>query len=167
MNNKLNKIIGVAMLVGLCVATDAAYGAAASSTISPSGISNVISGGVRVTGLTLSTPAATASTLWFYDSGSTNLTYTNGAWTQLTYSTGTGTNYYTNYFGVVTSNTFSTIVTNTSSIAVNTNWWPNVLTVNVPTNSTVVLAGNWTFLNGVTVTNAASGSGSATVNVNY
>lgn len=108
------------------------------------------------------------SFVWVFDSSSTNATFVIPAYTNISQLAQNYTNYYTNYYGAVNSNSFVGLVYVSNSVAQATNPFPLVGIFKVSSNSAPG-TGNATvnfryhFSSGVLLTN----DNSVTVNVTY
>ena len=110
------------------------------------------------------TPSTVASTIAFFDSANTNTTYTYNAYTNVSFYTSTNLqSIYTNYFGVITTNTYTGVVTTNTVVAGGTNTYPIVLSLTAPSNTVTIVNGSWRFISGVTTTN----TGAATVSMTF
>lgn len=77
-------------------------------------------------------------TVAFFDVGSTNLTYTNGAYSNYVSSVVTRTDIWTNYYGGTNTNTYSMLTNTWSTTAAATNNYSPFMLYLVPTNTTFV-----------------------------
>ena len=115
---------------------------------------------LTVSAFTIANGTGTNTYVQFNDSSTTNLYYTNNAYSVVTYATGSVTNIYTNYFGVLTTNTYTALIGTSNYVASNN--IPNniLLGVAVPANATTVINGLYRFFQGIQITN---GLGAVTV----
>lgn len=153
--------------VGLLTASHM-YGATVSFTVAAGAVTNMVptNGPSTITQLIVSSPVNNTTAFSIYDSGYTNLTYTNAAYTNiLSYATNYITT-WTNYYGATNSVTNLTLVDYTNTVAATTNFFPLRISGTVPTNGTIKYdTVNYYFTTGPVITN--TGAGTATVTVTY
>lgn len=155
----------------ICVVLTLSGGAATLSTIVASGTYTNLLGltqgrAVKITQINITATSTNAPILRIYDSPTTNIYYTNAAYSQdASYATNY-IQYYTNFFGQTNWTTNLAVVHYTVSNAATTNVYPLRFTAVAPTNTTVSFDGvNYNFINGVFATNA--GVGHSTVTITY
>jgi len=103
--------------------------------------------------------------LAMFDNIGTNSVYTNATYTTTAYTVGSVTNIYTNYFGVLNTNIYTALLSNSVSVAVSTsNLFAIPFAATIPANTTVVFDGSYQFLTGIHVTN---GLGQVTISGTY
>lgn len=105
--NKLTVTLLAVSLLGLSAALTAhAVGFfKTTAAVSPSG--NVYAGPGNLTSVQIYNPSTVGTTIYFYDSGTSNYTYSVGAFTNYTVTTARATNIYTNFFGSLNTNIFN------------------------------------------------------------
>lgn len=163
-------LLTLALLTGLTLQLRAAQ---ITVTVPPNGVNSILVGGGRLQQFVLTSTSATNNTLAFVDSPTTNLVYTLGAYSNIVTSVGLYTNIYTNYFGNLTTNSYTAQTSSTNSVAASTNSYNGILTAQVTANTTLTIGNAATFpygstyyfYQGVAVTN--SGTGSAVVTLTY
>jgi hypothetical protein len=126
--------------------------------------SSVTNGGGNLVSITVINTNTTANlTISFYDSPSTNINYTNAAYTNYIMVTSTTNEIYTNVVGRLNTNTYSVSTITNQTVSANTNNFPLITTIVVPTNSTAVWPASGTrFVRGITSTNNNTGHGGIT-----
>lgn len=145
------------MVVALLVAVDTF--AASVVVTSTNGPTSIIQGGCKTSQIIIANTNTTANSMfYFFDSPTNVITYTNAAYTNITQSVGQVTNIYTNYFNVPTTNVFAGAILTTNTVIANTNNYPLMLNVLVPSNTTMTVDFVQKFTFGVTVTNQAGGN---------
>lgn len=159
------------IISALLAATALAQAESATTIVTANSCSNLLanfSGSARVTGIVITSEATTANNVKFIDSPSDTLTYVAPAYTSVTtYATNVITT-YTNYFGVTQNITNVALVETVTDVAASTNNYPVRFQTAVGTNTSVAYTGvNYYFGNGIWATNAATGTGSATVTITY
>jgi hypothetical protein len=87
--------------------------------------------------IVVSTTNINPMTVAFYDASGTNTFYTNNAYTNYSWSVGTATNIYTNFLGVVWTNTYLANIRSTNSQPAATNSFPLLWSTTVVSNAPV------------------------------
>lgn len=129
---KLTSIIAALLLCALPL-----MGAQVSSSISGASTNSLLSEGVAITKVTLANSSGAAATVHFVDAPSTDLTYTVGAYTNVTIAVSNIVSTYTSITGFSVTNT-NTLVTHTTNVtAASTNNYRSLLTLVVPDGQTV------------------------------
>ena len=149
-----------ALIAGIMLATLPVKAATINMTIpSAVNITNIISSNsTAVAAITIANPGSTILTVKFFDTPYTNLTYTNAAFTN---SYSYVTNYlttYTNFSGVVSTNTNSAIFTTTRGFTNTGRAYPS-LSFSIGASNTFVYypsTAGYVFGSGVAVTNSTN-----------
>jgi hypothetical protein len=166
----LIKIVGsmslaALLLLGVTVGLNARAASLGSVVVAYNTYTNVLAtNGAVFSQFVIANATGTNTYLQIFDNATTNLYYTNLAYSTVSYSMGTGTNIYTNYFGVVVSNTYPALLSNSVSAASNNFLFSAPFSATIPANTTVVFDGSYTFLSGLHVTN---GLGQVTISGTY
>lgn len=149
-------ILSLAVAVGLVSSLSAAT---LSATIQPNSASNVLSGGLAVSQFILASQAtASNNIITMFDSPNNNLFYTNGAYTGVVSVTVSTNSIYTNYFGVLTTNSYSALIETNQTFLAATNTQPVRVGPLIVSSNSVVTLGNgvatiYYFYSGITVSN--------------
>lgn len=165
MFKKLFAVLGLAAIVALNVQAaqlTATYNLAATNNI-------IATNGIAIHKITIANTGTNALFIKFFDSPNANLTYSSATgYTNYVNQEVTWEQVFTNYTGVVETNTI-TVVTNVPNVSPGfTNSYPVILALTVPTNTTTV----WTpalykyAFQGLTTTNITCGA-SSTVTIDY
>lgn len=144
----------LAIIVLSVFASTAIQAATATAVLGTASRSNLVTGPLTTTLLTVTSSATNNSVIYIWDAPGLFPTNTAAAYSSYSYSVGSGTNYYTNYFNVVTSNTFPALITTSNWTAAAIGTYPVVWSgVTIPTNTTTIFDFNHNFLNGILVSN--------------
>jgi len=147
---KLLVILGIVLTT-----TFSAKAATLSTNVTGAVTNNLLSVGVSLHSLTIANPVASATTVTFINSSSTAMTYSYGAFTNLVPTSASLTEIFTTSTGLSQTNT-STIITNVATVvAAATNNLPQLLSLQVPANSTITytpVGGNLLATRGVLLT---------------
>jgi hypothetical protein len=146
----------VSLLVSLVAMTS--FGATLSYTGLSTTSESATTNGVAVQSIIFNNPNSAAVTVALFDTASTNLTYTLGAYTNQVPSVGTTVLTWTNVLGRTESSTNTTVTYTPTLVAASTNNYPKIISYIVNTNSTVTFtpATPLFFNNGIAVTNSAT-----------
>ena len=130
----------------------------------------VLQGPAKINGISVSSLATTNGTLTFWDSPYNTNTYTRGAFTNFTTTVFNTNRIYTNFFGVLTTNTYQVkaMTTNTAAAAVVAR--PQIASIVTVSNSVVTYDFDGVYVGtGLLITNLGTigGLGGVTVTVNY
>lgn len=158
-------------LVVLAGLTFSASAAQTTITIAPNTFTNILVGAGRIQQFVLTSTTATSNTLAFVDSPTNSQAYVLSGYSNVVLTVGLVTNIYTNYFGVLTTNTYTGQTSAMGSVLASTNSYNGILTAQVTGNSTLTIGNAITFPNGSTyyfyqgvgVTNSGAGSVIATI----
>jgi len=163
MNDKI-KSLTVAGALALASLDAGAY--TQSWTIPVAGCSNLIGQNARVTQVVITAPTATNATLALYDSPNTNTSYVLAGYTNIsTYATNL-ISVYTNFMGVLNTNTLYTnvLVDYTNNVAASTNSYPLRLQLTALSGTAAIADNvNYYFGQGVTATNTSTGTATVTL----
>lgn len=146
------------------------FAASLSTTIASGGYSNLVGQAqgrpVKITQIAITAPANNTASIRIHDSPTNSAYYTNASYVSDASYVTNYTTIYTNFFGVVNTNTYNALVHYSITNAATTNLYPVRFTGSTATNTTSVFDGvNYWFINGPWATN--TGSGSVTVTVTY
>lgn len=145
-NNLLKYLAVIGMLVGL---TASAQTQTATVSTSAAARNTMITNAARLLSVTIANDTAQPLTVKLFDAGynaSTNLTWTNSAYTNtISYTTNIVTSYVTTT-GVTNSLTNAGIFTVINSVSAATNSYPTVNTLSIPASDSVVWAPTGGFL---------------------
>jgi hypothetical protein len=160
----MKKFISIVAAVAVCVGL--MHAASVSIVLPPNGITNVLSGPLKVLQLGVS-PISNSASVWFVDSPTNTLVYTNAAYTNyVVYETNLPSSWTNTYFGSVTTVTNLAMAIQTNSISASTNSYAVRASLQAAAGtSTFIQGASYYFGNGVCVTNASTNS--TTVIVTY
>ncbi len=96
----------------------------------------LIDGPASISSIAMQNAVTTNSIVAFYSAPGTNTYFTNGNFTNYTWAAVTYTNWYTNFFGVLYTNTFSAITRTTNAGGAATNFYPTIWTATSVSNAT-------------------------------
>ncbi|MDO8335173.1 MAG: hypothetical protein Q7T74_00095 [Candidatus Saccharibacteria bacterium] len=145
------------MITSLILALAFNANAQITTTVSPTGAStnSIVANSARILSITVTASATNTATVRFVDSGTTNLTYTIGSYTNtITYATNIVSSFVT-FTGVTNNTTNAGVYTVVNTVAASTNSYPTITTIAAGANATVT----WTpapgqiVIRGVTSTN--------------
>lgn len=160
MKKYFNKTLG-SIVIGVALLTACLFAKADSLTVIFGGTNNsalLYRGPADINGVTIYNPTTNPCTVSFFDSPTNVIFYTNGAYTNFTINSVTYTNIYTNYFGVITTNTYPSKSNAVNVVAGGTNNYPTNLTLNIPTSGYVSSTIKFPIANGLFATNVLSGA---------
>lgn len=164
-------LLSLALVAAVAISS---FAAQTTITVKSGTYTNILVGNGRLSQFVLTSTTANTNYLTFLDSPSTNAVYVVGAYSNLVTQTGVSfTNIYTNYLGVLTTNTYTGIREVTNSVAAATNSYNTLMTAVVSPNSTLTIGNANTFpygsayyyYQGVGVTN--SGGGDAIITLTF
>lgn len=156
----LSLLLGLSMSLPMAAATKTVIFSSTLTTNLFLGTNGAIITAVRVSGV--------AGSVGFgvFDFQNTSLQYTNGNFTNYVQSSITCSNYYTNYVGVLETNTYPCLTNTATLVAAATNL-PNLVVYIVGSTNTTISAGStdtpFVAYKGITVTN----SGAGTLSIDY
>lgn len=125
---------------------------------------NILPGGGTVSQIAITAPAGNSLSLAIFDAPGVANTNVLAAYSYNSYSVVNVTNTYTNFFGVLNSNVFQTVLVTSNNVAASTNLYPILFQATVNTNTTAVFDFAGTFNSGMLVTNSAA---AAVINLTY
>lgn len=166
MKNILNKFtLGVALLFATLTLKAAPF------VVTFSGTNNsaiITQGSGTLKEASVFNPTTNTAIVQFIDCPTNVVTWTNAAYTNYTLSIVTATNIFTNYFGVITTNTYSAETNAPNAVLGSTNNYRVVAILVVPPLGTSRVTNDILCVAGLFATNTLSGTASnLVVNVNY
>lgn len=126
-----------------------------STAVTGAGTNNIFTGSGRISQIVIANDVASALTVKFYDAPSTNLTYSQGQYTNYVSYTTNIISVYTTPSGISQTNTNTGTFTYKQTVSSSTPAYRIVSTIDVPASTTVtfVPTGGLLVANGLTVTN--------------
>lgn len=132
-----NKLFAALAIVGLTASTMSAATFSISTNIAVNRTIRLIDGPASINSIAMQNAITTNSIVAFYIAPGTNTYFTNGVYTNYTwYATNAYQQIYTNFFGVLTTNTFAALVKTTNSVAAGTNFYPTLWAATSVSNAT-------------------------------
>ena len=161
----------ISLLAGLSLFAFSSFGASTSLSVSNGIMTNftfLSASPVKITRVTITTPAATAANIQLIDTPTNTLIFTNQAYTNIISYATNQIVLWTNYYGRTNAWTNITQVDVTNTVASNVAFYNVEFAANVPTNGSILADNlNAVFTYGVWVTNSGTGTGLATVTITY
>jgi hypothetical protein len=142
----------------LALVTFTSFAETISGSSATNSITSLSTNGIAIYKLMIANGTGSASTVAFYDTSATNLTYTLGQYTNTTQYTTNLVTTYTNYLGVIQTNTNTFLYTLNTTQTASTNNYRRLATIVVPAGNTVTYSPTTPLaaLLGLTVTNDAA-----------
>lgn len=133
-----------------------AYGSSSVTALVTNGLTSILTSPSHVSAIVFANATGTAGTVSLYDTGTTNLTWSRDGYTNTIYYTTNSATTYTNFAGVIETNTYVRLVSQTVEVAAATNSFRVIGTYTVPAGESlsVTLPTDGTYVTyGITATN--------------